>query len=512
MEEHKSNLNTLIGKETKLSIEALTLDSKYIPENTEFTYKFIVRNIGEVTSINNKIKAIVPEGTRLEKATYTYKGETKTRTTAVKGIVTLDVYSIEPGEQVEISVTARAMRLSDQNNKEIVMYADLEAVGVLKIQSNHINAIIEYDETLHPGGSSWTQTPDDNNGETTSRYKITGTAWIDEDKNGQRDEQEELLAGIQVILLYKSNSQIVKDETTGEEKITTTNSNGQYEFTRLKPGEYLVLFLYDAGKYSITHYQKDGVSQSLNSDATNMKIILNGEQRQAGVSNTIKITNSHIRDIDIGLFVAEKFDLRLDKYISKVITTTPSHGSKTYYYKNSKITKREIAKKDLQNTSLVVEYKIVVTNEGQVEGYVKKIIDYLPEGAKFSSELNKDWYLSNNNEAAYNTALENEKIAPGQSKEVKLVLSFNINHKNIGKMINNNAEIYESYNQLGLEDIDSIAANRVETEDDMSNADIIVSIATGTIILYTTFTLGIVILLGMGIYEIKRRVLNRKDI
>ena len=77
-------------------------------------------------------------------------------------------------------------------------------------------------------------------------------------------------------------------------------------------------------------------------------------------------------------------------------------------------------------------------------------------------------------------------------------------------MINNNAEIYESYNELGLEDIDSIAANRLESEDDMSNADIMISVATGTIILYTTFALAVIALLGFGVFEIKRHVLTRK--
>jgi len=78
-------------------------------------------------------------------------------------------------------------------------------------------------------------------------------------------------------------------------------------------------------------------------------------------------------------------------------------------------------------------------------------------------------------------------------------------------MINNNAEIYESYNELGLEDIDSIPANRLESEDDMSSADIIVSVATGKVIIYTTFALAVITLLGLGIFAIKKHVLNRKN-
>ncbi len=504
---HYSNLKKINGERVELEFKAKALDNQYVKEGSKFTYHFTLENKGEVSALTNQIEIIVPEGVTLEKATYTYQGNTKIETTARDGKVTLNLYNLEPKDKIEISVTVKANLLPDQNDKEVTMWATVKADGVDTIESNKLKAIIEYDENAHQGNQGGTSNPTT----PTGKYKIAGTAWIDADKNGQREEEEEILAGVQVILLYKSNSQIVKDETTGVDKITTTNDSGKYEFSNLTPNEYIVLFLYDAGKYSITDYQKEGVAESINSDATSMKIVLNGEQRQAGVSNTIKITNSNVRDIDIGLFVAEKFDLRLDKYISKVTTTTPSNGTKTYNYNNSKITKREIAGKDVGNTNLVVEYKIVVTNEGQVEGYVKKIIDYLPEGAKFSSELNKDWYISDNNGATYNTALENEKIAPGESKEVKLVLSFAITDKNIGKMINNNAEIYESYNELGLEDIDSIVANRLETEDDMSSADIIVSVATGKVIIYTTFALAVITLLGFGIFEIKKRVLIKKE-
>lgn len=504
---HYSNVKQIITEKVELTISQKELDQQYIKEGSQYTYHFTIENVGRNNSVSNKIEMEIPEGTTLVQAEYVKDGKKIQNNTATNKILTMDIAVLAPNEKIELAVTVKANLLPDQNDKEIVTMATLQAEGFTKVESNKVKATIEYDENAHKGNQGGTSDPTT----PTGTYKITGTAWIDVNKNGQREEGEEILAGVQVALLYKSNSQMVKDEITGADKITTTNDSGKYEFSNLKPNEYLVLFLYDAGKYSITDYQKDGVAESVNSDATSMKIVLNGEQRQAGVSNTIKIINSNIRDIDIGLFVAEKFDLRLDKYISKVTTTTPSNGTKTYHYNNSKITKREIAGKDVGNTSLVVEYKIVVTNEGQVEGYVKKIIDYLPEDAKFSSELNKDWYVSDNNGAAYNTALENEKIAPGQSKEVKLVLSFAITNKNIGKMINNNAEIYESYNELGLEDIDSIAANRLESEDDMSNADIIVSIATGKVVIYTTFALAIITLLGFGIFEIKKRVLIKKE-
>ena len=241
-----------------------------------------------------------------------------------------------------------------------------------------------------------------------------------------------------------------------------------------------------------------------------MKITLNGEKTYAGVTDTIKITNSSQRNIDLGLYVAEKFDLRLDKYISKITLTTPTIGTKTYNYDNSKLEKIEVLGRNVNKSSAVIEYKIVVTNEGQVSGYVKKLIDYLPENTKFSSELNQNWYVSDSNRTVYNTSLENTKINPGESKEVRLVLSLQITDKTIGSIINNNAEIYEIYNEQGLIDIDSTEANALQQEDDMSKADIALSIVTGKIILYTTLGISIFAMIVIGTILIKKKVLMKK--
>ena len=58
------------------------------------------------------------------------------------------------------------------------------------------------------------------------------------------------------MLLYKENNQVVTDSKTGERKIATTDNNGKYEFTGLQPNNYLVVFVYDNSRYTITTYQK----------------------------------------------------------------------------------------------------------------------------------------------------------------------------------------------------------------------------------------------------------------
>ena len=155
-----------------------------------------------------------------------------------------------------------------------------------------------------------------------------------------------------------------------------------------------------------------------------------------------------------------------------------------------------------------MEYKIVVTNEGSIANYVRKVVDYTPKDMKFNSELNKDWYTANNGDL-YNSSLANTKIEPGQSKEISLTLIKKMTDTNTG-IVNNNAEIYEVYNEEGKQDVDSIAGNKVSGEDDMSSADLVISVKTGDAIIYTIIISSIIcIVLAVSIYYIRKIVLRK---
>ena len=122
--------------------------------------------------------------------------------------------------------------------------------------------------------------------------------------------------------------------------------------------------------------------------------------------------------------------------------------------------------------------------------------------------MNNDWYLSEKGNI-YNSSLENEKIDPGQSKEIKLVVTVTMNNSNLG-ILTNNAEIYESYNEQGLPDVDSKAGNNMESEDDMSSADLVLSLTTGGATMYIILLIGIIILIGFGTFLINRFVLTKE--
>ena len=198
------------------------------------------------------------------------------------------------------------------------------------------------------------------------------------------------------------------------------------------------------------------------------------------------------------------FDLKLDKTISKVIIQNSS-GTNTKEYNDEKMAKAEIDAKQLKGTTVIIEYKIKVSNIGEVSGYARKIADYIPKDLQFSSEMNKDWYQTG--DTLYNSSIGNDKIEPGESKTLTLTLTKKMNEENLG-LVNNRAEIAEAYNDLGLSDINSTPGNQDKNENDYSSADMILSIKTGKAV-YMSIGLIVTIILASGV--IAAIIVKRKN-
>ena len=301
---------------------------------------------------------------------------------------------------------------------------------------------------------------------------------------------------------------IVKDKD-GKPLEAVTNDNGIYILNNICEGKYIAIFDYDTSVYNLTKYKQEGVSEEENSDVLISKLNINNEQKEVPATDIIEVSKENIDGINIGLTELKNFDLKLDKYVSKMIVQN-DRGTTQTEYDNETTAKVEIDAKNLSSSNVIIEYKIVVTNEGAIPGYVNKIVDYLPDDVTFSSEVNTDWYVSNNGDTIYSSALANQKINPGESKEVTLVLTKKLTKDSLGSIMSNTAEIYEATNEAGMPDIDSEPANKLESEDDFGQADIVLSVVTGKIIGYSIIiivALGIVV---AGIIIIKKKVLNKK--
>ena len=485
----KSNEVTNTVKQLSLeATQSCDIDTNYISANDIITYTITVKNTGNDILRNVIITDNLPEELKCVGLSYTIGSKEQEKTEFSENVPTVHLEGIATGQSVIVKVKARVS--SVEKNTKITNIGKITANDIEETKTNEITHTIK-------AGS--TNGDNNNNNNSDGAYNITGTVWIDSNKNAQREDTESKVKDINVLLINKENGNILKESKTDE--------SGKYEFTDLVNGEYIVVFMYDNTIYGITEYQKSGIETSKNSDATQVQINLNGENVIGAATDTLTIKDSNLYNIDLGLLQKEKFDLKLDKEITS-ITVQNKQGTKNYTYDaGTTMAKVDISPKYIAGTNVVITYKIKVTNEGDVAGYAKNIIDYLSSDVKFQSELNADWYQGKDGNI-YTTSLANTLINPGETKEVILVVTKQMTEENVG-LINNTAEIQESYNDYAISDIDSTPGNKVQTEDDYGKANVYLSLNTGAVATYTIITIIMISILGAGTYFLKKKVLKR---
>ena len=381
---------------------------------------------------------------------------------------------------------------SGKNELEIRNKAKIENALEISETSNEVVNIIRKNPNKPSDGNNPGENPggvdEDNKNET---YGISGMAWIDENKNGAKDNLEGSLTGVPV-KLYDVNGKNIASATTGDD--------GSYVLNNLNKGNYIVVFEYDNRNYALTEYRKAGVTEEKNSNVTNTQI----EGKMVAATDQIKITNRNIENINIGVVHSEKFDLRLDKSISS-ITVQSGKASKKYSYNDANFVKVEVDRKTVNQTIVTIEYTIKVTNEGDLPGYAKEIVDYLPADLQFNTQLNKDWQKQGGQ--LVSKTLAGEIINPGESRTLNLIVSKKLTEDNLGT-VTNTAEISEDYNENLIIDIDSTPGNKKAGEDDISTVSVIIGLNTGRIILYISLVLTTIVILATGTYLIKKKVLD----
>ena len=407
----------------------------------------------------------------------------------------LDVdVEIPTGESVKLKIIVKAgvvyEKTAISNKIDLVYDNKTKSSNVIK------NNIIAYNDSDNTSPKPNPYPGNDNN----KKYSISGVAWIDKNSDGQMNSGEEKYSNLKVKLFNSDTGNIVKDENNNVFE-TTTNSDGEYKFTDVEKGNYIVLFEYDNSQYSLSAYKATNVNESVNSDVIEKEANIDGNISKVAVSDILKIEKTNIEYINIGVVPKQKFDFSLNKTITKVSMTYNGKNSEKVY-QNTKLAKIEIPAKQITGTTIVVEYNIEVENEGEIAGYINEIVDYIPEGLEFNSELNKDWFKSSDGNLR-TASLAGKKIEPGETQSVKLYLTKSLTSDSMG-IIDNGAEISKSSNEKDIVDIDSTAGNKESNEDDYSEAQLILAVKTGAVT-YTLIIIGaILILIALKILIDKR--------
>lgn len=309
--EVESNEVSVNVQKARLTITQ-TSDTKTVSVGDNIIYHFEIKNTGKGDAPLVELTDKLPEGLQYESVQYSYNGKTYDAKLGTQDTAKVTIAGLKPEESLMISVKATAKSLKKgENQKQVTNQATVKAQGIAEVVSNEItHTILPKENTNDPS------TGDNKPQEGT--YSISGIVWQDSNQNGKRDEEELRMPGVPVILMNAENGQIVKDITTGNEKKQQTGTNGEYVFANLKPGNYMVVFLYDAGNYGVTLYKQTGINDDRNSDAVQMNVVYEGTNRVAGVSDKLALNSQNIANIDLGLVTSPKFDLKLDKVISQI--------------------------------------------------------------------------------------------------------------------------------------------------------------------------------------------------
>ena len=180
-------------------------------------------------------------------------------------------------------------------------------------------------------------------------------------------------------------------------------------------------------------------------------------------------------DIEVIYYYRKQtFNLSVEKQIERITVNGAEHSLK------DGLDQIDVVASKVQETDIVVTYKIVVSNPSEIEGSTK-VIESIPDFFRVADGTSLEWTENGKSLEAQVT------LQPGETKELTVVLRWIRNSNNFGLQINT----------VVLTNI-SNPANYEETnlEDNTSTAEVIFSVKTGGI--DTAIILGTALIVMVG--------------
>ena len=242
---------------------------------------------------------------------------------------------------------------------------------------------------------------------------------------------------------------------------------------------------------------------------TSNRILVNTAQISDDSDDDIdSIPNNNVEtedDLDKEYVRVEYFDLALKKWVTRTEVTYngKTTTTKTGFDEDSEgIAKVDLVASKMTKTTVKFAFNIKVTNEGELPGYAYEVKDYIPKGLKFVAEDNKNWKELEDG-TVVTDSLKDTLLNPGESAMVEIVLTWKNSTTNTGLKTN-----YAEISKDSADDFDSIPDNYDFTEDDIDDAQVLLSIKTAGAPTYIGLILITIAILAGGIFLIKKYVIN----
>lgn len=449
----------------------------FIKEGDSIQFVLNMKNVGGIDATNLDIQSQIPKEYTVTNVSYMQDGYPETSLAIQNAEVKLDLAK-EKETQIVVNCMANSL-LNKENEKLTEIGWSINGANIQEAQTEKIQTVIEQNPNVPENAYEdvVVSTVDTNIPEKkyevvlneeevvqeTKTYKILGRAFEDLNKNGEFEAQEEPLENVVVKLCDAKTQELIKQ--------TVTNKAGEYVFEDLEKGDYYIKYEFDNDYYGVTSYKKSGIRENKNSDA----IISNGR----AVTDRIRIKDSSISDVNIGLIKIGTFDLEINAEVNRIVLIN-ENNSHSYNPEDSKMAKFELYTKNLENIAGAVEYDIKITNKGEIPGYAKQVKANLYDKLALEENLNPVWYSGIDGEI-YSNTLADTIINPGETQTIKLYL---YKEKNELGLFTNSFEITKDYNEYAIED--------TNINNNKSSADYILKKAKGVSVLLYSVMLSLV--------------------
>lgn len=480
-----------------------------ILEGNPIEYKLRISNVGEEKA--SKIEILSKLSNNLLNPEINYNGFAVGSAKVENNGASVTIMNLEAGATIDFIITGYAGDYDIENtdiiNNISILYLDKDIANIDTAKLNILedpNKVVKTEEPAtkvdaaseeYITNNSNSQVDNLNNDTTNNssnnsndittnngnpKYNISGNIWVDLNNDGINNDSLENLPIVEV-KLYKGENEI---------QTTKTTSKGIYKFSNVENGTYTVMFLYDSSTYMATTYNKENAKENLISKAIETE---NGK----AVSNEVVVSNQSADNINLGLQLKEQFNLVVNKYVTKAVVKDNTKPIE-YKFNDLKLAKLEIAAKKLNKSLVDIEYKIVVENTGNVEGYATMINDYLPKDMTFDSSRNNGWYLGKDG-MLYNEILKDTVLKAGEKKELNLVLTKQMNTENTGA-VSNKVLLATSSNKNGLQD---------NVDDNVATQEVLILVKTGYTIQFTIIIA--IVMLAVILFINKDKVIKEKN-
>lgn len=255
--------------------------------------------------------------------------------------------------------------------------------------------------------------------------------WLDQDHDGLQDLGEPGIQGAKVELFF-ANMTPARDYEGNLVVFQMTGTNGEYLFTNLAPGDYIVRVTPTAGlEPTIGGVDPDNDN---NKDTNGVEML--GEDYVQSLPVTLLNNSEPVNDSDVDTntnlsvdfgFYYPKYDLALRKTLAPTQANPIKAGSK-------------------------VTFNIEVFNQGDIAVNHITLVDYTPVGLVLDTALSPNWVAQVNGTA---TGLIINPVAPGKSHMVSITYTVALTAE--GQTLHNFAEITGGKDPDGAEiaDVDS---------------------------------------------------------